>query len=198
MTIFIKVKSLFQFNEAWQEGWEHLACRRAGARAAACGACESLSPMPEQGSPTTSSSPLPHCLVSEATHGVSSERCLILSISKHPLSEPDPSECWQPWTPRQLLRKHKGTSANPTATGVLGAPWAECWTQSCKKSTWAFVTYQKWVSFFCGSPLAAPAFDNQKRWAERVSAGFVFATLLDGAQHFSGIVPLSREGGDQT
>lgn len=171
--------------------------RRAGAQTAVCGAHESLTPLPEQGSPATSSSPLPHCLVPEATHGISSERCLILSISGHSPSEPDPTECWQPWPRRQLLKKHKSTSANPAATGALGAPWAECWTHSCQKSTWAFVTWQRWVSFLCGSPPAAPSLGNQKRWAERVSAGFVFAALLDGAQHFSGIVPLSREGGDQ-
>lgn len=108
----------------------------------------------------------------------------------------DPTKCWQVLKPHQLLKKHESTSATPPTTGILGDHGADCWTQSCQKSTWAIVTYQKWVSFFLGFPLTAQGFDNQKRWAEKVSAGFLSATLPDGAQHFSGIALLSREGGD--
>ena len=66
MTIFMKVKSLVQFNGAWQEGLGALGMskqqRRVGARAAACGARESWSCpagglRPEQGSSASTGSP---------------------------------------------------------------------------------------------------------------------------------------------
>ena len=113
--------------------------------------------------------PWPQHSVSEATHGLSNERCLILSINEHPPSGLDPTKCWQLWKPRQLLNEHRSTPANSPTTGILGAHWTECWTQSCQKSMmWDNVTYQQWVSFLVGF-LSLPHALTTRRGEWRVS-----------------------------
>lgn len=151
---------------------------------------------PEQGRWARDSRATATAWVSEAAPGLSNGIFLIHSLSEAPHSQPDPSKGWQLWKSCQLLKAWKSPSANSPKMGILGACGAECRTQSCQESMWATTTCQKWVSFLYGFPLIAPAFDDQEGWVERVSVGFLSGTLLPGAQHFSGIAPLSREGGD--